>query len=239
MQENMSMVACQSHFVVSMLIKLITGVFLLTSVAAGRALQAPAQNSNLLPQNGRRLLSNGQNLLRTATLRLPLGQFFSRTLAAQSKKILHKKPAHNTPSKTETKHKVKSALKPASTIPPNVNSRQQILIQVNNEFAAADLNHAINLDKVLPVYHTIINQVASTLNAEAKDRSMHKNDPQMLNSNNILDLCLLLDSVSVALSSTALYPRSHNTQQQITDARRYANVLLDLKLKAEAWLPGS
>ena len=246
----------QPQSTVGRMMKLLTGACLLTSVAAGRALQAPigAQNSNFLLQNGRRTLTDGQGLaqfrqdLRLSTRAgLPLGQTAGRTLAAHSKekkmtKIHHKKATPPTPVK---KHKAKptpssTPKKPPQTTPgdnyglgPNLNSRQKVLIQISNEYGAAHLSAGGDMSQSLPLFHTIIKQVSSVLDAEAQDLNLKKspNGPQMLGTNDLVKLASMLDSVRLGIG-IQLASNTPHTPQEITDARASAKVLEDLKFKA-------
>ena len=240
------------------MMKLLTGACLLTSVAAGRALQAPigGQNLNLLLQNGRRTLTNGQDLAQfrqelqlSTTARLSLGQAAGRTLAANSKekkmtKIHHKKATHHTPSATEAKRKAKpapsSAAKKTSKnqtaaavgMDPIINSRQKSLLQINNNLYSTNLSLTSSLSQSLPVVQKLISDVTSILDAEAKDLSLKKapNGPQMLGTHDLLEMSGMIDaSIHLIAENAALTP---HTQQQMTEARKSALILQDLKLKA-------
>ena len=250
----------QPQSTVGRVMKLLTGACLLTSVAAGRALQAPigAQNSNFLLQNGRRTLTDGQGLAQfrqdlrlSTTAGLPLEQTAGRTLAAHSKgkkmtKIHHKKPTHHTPSTPGAKHKAKPAPSSAPKKPPqtapgnnyglgaNLNSRQKVLVQIRNEYGAANLSTETDMSKSLPVIHSIIKQASSVLDAEVKDLSLKKspNGPQMLGTNDLNILSSLMDQVNYAIGYE-LNSHTPHTQQQLTDVRAAIMALQDIKIKAE------
>lgn len=227
----------QSQFAACRVMKLLTGACLLTSVAAGRALQAPigGQNTNFLVQNGRRPLADGQDL----------AQFRQgRPLTADPKekkmtKIHHKKVAHHAPSTPGAKPKAKPApssapKKPPQTAPGANNSRQKVMLQIANETKDAFLSATANLNRSFPIARNIINQATSVLDAEAKDLSLKKspNGPEMLGTKNLVVFSRMMDGVVLGLGAEAVASASL-TPTKLAEFRKTITDLQDLGVKAD------